>query len=226
MTSIRKLSAILLAVVCCFLLPNIGFATDYPVENAVVIKEARVRKKPAQNSAKVTTLKVKSVLTITGESEDKNGDIWYAVETKDGKTGYIRSDFIELPKSTYTGPIITKEMTVEVAAKCKSRNHVGSAWSKKCYFSDIELSEDKNDLSVVSVTSGETMTVRSTLTEHDKNPDKGSKTTEYIPTDTELLEGFSITHEVKVKENSGKYRGYAATWSVTYTFSPIPDSVE
>lgn len=214
----------LLAIICCFIFCCPAFATDYPVENAVVLKEARVRKETSSKSAKVATLKKNTVLTVTGESEDKNGELWYMVETKDGKTGYVRSDFIELPKAenTFSGPSITMEMTVKVTAKCKTRNHVGSAWSKKCYIDDVELPEEGSEIETeVSVTSGVPMKITSKLTEHDKNPDIGKSTMEYIPTNTDLDEGFEITQEVRVKENTGKYKGYAAVWNVTYTFAPI-----
>lgn len=216
----------MIAVLSCFILCCSAFATDYPVENAVVIKEARVRKETSSKSAKVATLKKNTVLTVTGESEDKSGELWYMVETENGKTGYVRSDFIELPKaeSTFSGPSITKEMTVKVTAKCKTKNHVGSAWSKKCYIDDVELPEEGSKIETeVSVTSGVPTKITSKLTEHDKNPDVGKATEEYIPTNEDLENGFEIIQEVRVKENTGKYKGYAAVWNVTYTFAPVTD---
>ena len=218
----KKIILFLCFLICSLLFCFSAFAYPFPVEDAVIIKEARVRKQMSPNSSKVATLKKNAKVKVTGTDTDKNGDLWFAVETEKGKTGFVRSDFIKLPESQRVADdsAAAKEMIVEVTAKCISKNHVGSAWSKECYCDEVALPEDEETTSIVYVVSEEPVIVRAILTEHDRNPDVGTKTMQYIPTEKDLKEGFTITQEITVRENSGNYKGSAAVWNVIYTFTP------
>ncbi len=54
----KRMLGLLLTVVCFLCICCLAFATEYPIENAVIIKEARLRAEPDKNSKKVDTLKV------------------------------------------------------------------------------------------------------------------------------------------------------------------------
>ena len=140
----KRIISFLCFLICLLLFCFSAFAYPFPVEDAVIIKEARVRKQMSPNSSKVATLKKNAKVKVTGTDTDKNGDLWFIVETERGKTGYVRSDFIKLPESQrdIDDSASAKEMIVEVTAKCISKNKVGIAWSKECYCDEVALPED------------------------------------------------------------------------------------
>ena len=114
----KKIILFLCFLICSLLFCFSAFAYPFPVEDAVIIKEARVRKQMSPNSSKVATLKKNAKVKVTGTDTDKNGDLWFAVETEKGKTGFVRSDFIKLPESQRVADdsAAAKEMIVEVTA--------------------------------------------------------------------------------------------------------------
>jgi len=110
----------------------------------------------------------------------------------------------------------THIMTVTISSKCSGYNHVGQNWSR--YYTingDSVSSGDK-----VEIILGQSITIYSKVTEKDTSPDVGRVTEDVEITQEYFDNGFTITHKVSVREDSGRYSGNTAVWTITFTFTP------
>ncbi len=110
----------------------------------------------------------------------------------------------------------TKRMTVQIKSSCSGYNHVGSNWSRYCSIDGSAVSSGDT----VEIVLGESIMVYSKVTESDKSPDIGTKKETVEITQDYYDNGFTVTHEISVKEDKGRYAGNKAHWTVTYTFVP------
>ena len=67
------------------------------------------------------------------------------------------------------------------------------------------------------------LSVYARVKEQDSKPDTSTEKTLYIPSAEDMMEGFSIVQEVRVTENSGRYAGNTAVWTITYHFTPAAE---
>lgn len=94
-------------------------------------------------------------------------------------------------------------------------NNIGEEWSY-----DIKINGERATSTIV-LSPKEKLNCSAKFTEADKNPDIGEASTSYTVKEEDLLNGFTITMDLYVKENGGQNSGKAAHFIVTYTFSPI-----
>ena len=109
----------------------------------------------------------------------------------------------------------SKTMSISASASCNDYNHVGNEWVQRFYVNGEEVWSD----SVITLNAGDTITVEAEISEHDKNPDTGIEIVNYIVTEQDLTRGFTISFNVSVTENGGRYSGNTAKWSVVFRFS-------
>ena len=104
-------------------------------------------------------------------------------------------------------------MSLRVTHPRDDDNNIGDEWS---YRTEINGESTGREI-VVSV--GETLKCYARFTEEDDNPDVGEASKSYTVTEDDILNGFTITMDLYVKENGGKNSGKSAHFVVTYTFT-------
>ena len=104
-------------------------------------------------------------------------------------------------------------MSLRVTHPRDDDNNIGDEWS---YRTEINGESTGREI-VVSV--GETLKFYAKFTEEDDNPDVGEASKSYTVTEDDILNGFTITMDLYVKENGGKNSGKSAHFVVTYTFT-------
>lgn len=205
----------------------ISFAQDYPCDGNVNSKAVNVRKTPYSKGVKVTQLSNNTPVTVLSETTDKAGNIWYSIQTSDGKSGYILAEYVTLaeenteivgtPLETTSVSGTSFPMDLAVSASCKNYNHVGNSWTQ---YYELNGEKIENKKATAEIVPGSFITLYSRIKEQDSKPDVGTKTTEYTPTQQELTDGFTVEQKVTVTENGGKYSGKSATWTVVFEFTP------
>ena len=65
---------------------------------------AYIRTTPDKNSEPVGSTSSGKTITIIGQTTDASGYVWYEVHVEDNKTGYIRSDLVDVDSSSGTIP--------------------------------------------------------------------------------------------------------------------------
>ena len=106
------------------------------------------------------------------------------------------------------------KMTVTAEASCSNYNHVGGDWTQVFYVNGRKVAEGAS----VTLKAGDTVTVKAEISENDSTPDEGSGEKSYTVTAEDVAKGFTVKMNVTVAENSGRYKGNKATWSVKFTF--------
>lgn len=66
---------------------------------------------------------------------------------------------------------------------------------------------------------GETLNFYAQFTESDEKPDMGEASTSHVVTESDLLNGFTISLDVYVTENAGRNKGQSAHFLVNFVFS-------
>lgn len=215
----------LVVVILAIFVSSALAVTGTPTKNSVNVREGLSTK-----SKKVDTVGKKDTVEILGQEVDGSGVVWYQIQLKNGKTGHINGDFLAVDINQTTAKLTTtakktttkatttqsttKTMTCTVKASCPNKNHVGNNWSQYFEVNGEQLKSSKK----VSVTAGQPVVLYSEIIENDKYPDEGYGRTEYVPTEDEMKKGFTVKQEVDVTEDRGRYAGYTATWTVTWTF--------
>ena len=115
------------------------------------------------------------------------------------------------PKKTATKSGILR---VSASANCRDYNHVGNSWSYEFAVNGDPIS----GTSSMTFTVRDVIKVSASVTENDKKPDYGYSTETHTITEADLSQGFTISLEVPVSENAGRYSGYVAIWNVTFRF--------
>ena len=98
-----------------------------------------------------------------------------------------------------------------------SSNHVGSNWSRSFYVDH----EDFYSGSTLVLDPDSSFVVSYVIEENDKYPDTGSYYKKFDYSEDLCMNGYSETTTILVEENSGRYSGYTAQWSVTINITPI-----
>lgn len=107
-----------------------------------------------------------------------------------------------LTKSTETA-IAKQTYRIDYTFELISNHSVGDEWENEVFFDGQNVA----DHFTVTATPNATVTLRGTVTEKDKIPDKGSATITLV-----VRDGENITKEIVVRENGGKYTGNIAVW--------------
>lgn len=94
-------------------------------------------------------------------------------------------------------------------------NNIGDEWS---YL--IEINGER-PASTIALSAKDKLNFFARFSEEDDNPDIGEAKKTYTVTENDLINGFEVTMELKVKENGGKNSGKTAHFIVTFTFTPI-----
>ena len=109
-----------------------------------------------------------------------------------------------------------KSMDVVASATCSDYNSVGNNWTYVFYINGKKVGEN----SKIELTAGDEITVKAIVTDNDKSPDVGTNNSKHTVTEKEIKDGFTISFNVKVRENKGRYTGNTATWKISYKFTP------
>jgi len=200
----------------------VALATEYPCEGVANASSVRVRKKAASSGKQVTTLKKGETVQVLGETVKTNGDIWYQVETENGKKGYVLGDYLSIPETALIEAAENSEdaikMKMTVKASCKDYNSVGKNWTQYHEWNGIKIED--GSMEVILAPEIE-FTVYSRIREQDSKPDTSTDKVSYLPTAEEIENGFTVTQKIEVTENGGKYKNNIAYWTVTFTFEPM-----
>lgn len=216
----RRWMASLLALL--LLLSTVSaLASAYPCEGVANTLSVRVRKKATTQADQVGTLDKGESVTVLGEEIKKNGDVWYQVETAKGKTGYVLSDYLSIPETeliqaAQDSPEATR-MFLKVKASCRDTNSVGKKWTHYYEWNGVTVVKEQADSFVAP---GVELTLYARIREQDSKPDTAMEKLTYMPTAEEVTNGFVVTQTLRITENSGKYKGNVAVWTVEYTFTP------
>ena len=121
------------------------------------------------------------------------------------------------PSAAYNITVKGNSVTMKVSfsASCSNYNHVGNDWSKAFLINGKTVSAN----TTITVSAGETVTFGAQITENDKIPDVGYGSISVTLSASDIQNGFTKTWTVNVKEGSGRYSGYVATWTVTLRVS-------
>ena len=119
-------------------------------------------------------------------------------------------------------------LTVTVQAKLLQANHVGNEWVPAFYVNDQYMpwsSSDKKNQSCsledgkFSVSIGDTLNLQCVIVETDQYPDTGSHREHVTVTEKLLSSGTTMTWNIEVEENRGRYKGNRAQWQVEITLT-------
>lgn len=121
----------------------------------------------------------------------------------------------------------TGEMQVTVSYDLDYNDSVGDDWYNEY---DIQgISPIADQINTYKVKSGDTISIKTTITEHDSVNDIKRAYSNKTVSESDIINGFTIEQTVIVRENKGRYSGNTAKWIVTYKFNPtkpyyIPDT--
>lgn len=217
----RRLMAALLTLFLLLSAVPMAMAVAYPCEGVANTLSVRVRKKTSTQSNQVTTLDKGEIVTVLGEEIKKNGDVWYQVETAKGKTGYVLSDYLSIPETELIQAAQDSPdaalMHLKVRASCRDYNSVGKKWTHYYEWNGVTIVKEEAESFVAPEVE---LTLYARVREQDSKPDTSMEKLTYLPTAEDIANGFVVTHTLQVTENSGKYKGNSAFWTVEYTFTP------
>lgn len=217
----KRLMASLLAVLLLLSAVPMAAAVTYPCEGVANAVNVRVRKKSSTQANQIGTLDKDETVTVLGDEVKKNGDIWYYVETSGGRKGYVLSDYLSVPETELIQAAQDSPdaalMHLTVKASCRNTNHVGENWTHYYEWNGVTVVDGEMDVFVAPEVE---LTLYARIRERDGKPDTGTEKLTYLPTMEDAVSGFVVTQTVRVEENSGKYSGKAAVWTVEYIFTP------
>ena len=218
----RRWLAVLLTLILLLSSTLMASAVTYPCEGVANTLSVRMRKKTTTQSKQVATLDKGESVTVLAEEIKKNGDVWYQVETAKGKTGYVLSDYLSIPETeriqaAQESPDATL-MSLQVRAACRDTNGVGKKWTH--YYEWNCVTTAKGEAEGVVAPDVE-LTLYARIREQDSKPDTAMEKLTYLPSAENITNGFVVTQTLRVTENSGRYKGNVAVWTVEYTFTPV-----
>ena len=189
--------------------------------NALVDIVTAENGRPASTTNKSATWNfIDFTITVSkGAFKAYNGSTWetagvvYTMNTTDQAAAPTATPKASTGNSSRSGK--SASMTVTPSAVCKEENHLGSNWTQEYYVNNRKVSEG----SKVTLTAGDTLTVKAVVTENDSQPDVGENTASRTISENDLNRGFKMSVKVIVTENCGRYKGSTAEWTVTFTFA-------
>ncbi|MBQ7488704.1 MAG: SH3 domain-containing protein [Clostridia bacterium] len=200
------------------------FTTAYAESMTGVTKTGNlnVRKKAASTSDRVAIIRNKGeVVTILKEEENRMGNRWYYIEMKNGKKGYVQAEYIDA--STDGDAVDASQASHTISFRTshtggETYNSVGDVWT---FYHEINGKQIDRKNGVFEFIAGEEYTFYTRVREQDSIPDTGATSLLVVPTNQDIMNGFSVELKVKVEENSGPYRGKSVVWTVLWTIDPI-----
>lgn len=105
---------------------------------------------------------------------------------------------------------------VDVLGVTNWNNHVGHEWSETTQVNGEEICYSGS----VTLKLGGTAKCFTMRVERDDTPDVGSSTTNHAMREADFRDGFSVSQTFSAYENRGRYAGYSANFTYTYTFTP------
>lgn len=217
----RRWMAALLALLLLLSTAATALAATYPCEGVANTLSVRMRKKTSTQSKQVGTLEKGETVMVLGEETKKNGDVWYQVETAGGKAGYVLSDYLSIPETeliqaAQDSPDAAR-MYLRVRASCRNTNSVGKKWTHYYEWNGVSLPTGEAEGFVAPDVA---LTLYARVREQDSKPDTTMEKLTYLPTAEDVANGFVVTQTLRVTENSGRFKGNVAVWTVEYTFTP------
>ncbi len=106
-------------------------------------------------------------------------------------------------------------MQVKVTHPRDDDNNIGDEWSYK-----IEINGERPTSTMV-LSPNDILNCWAKFSEDDSNPDVGEASKSYTIKEEDLMNGFTITMDLYVKENGGNNSGKSAHFIVTFDFSPV-----
>ena len=211
----------LLALLLLLNIVSTAMAATYPCEGVANTLSVRMRKTASTKAKQVATLEKGESVTVLGEEIKKNGDVWYQVETAKGKTGYVLSDYLSIPETELIQAAQSNPdailMCLKASASCRDTNSVGKKWTHYYEWNGVTLVKEKAESFVAPEVE---LTLYARIREQDSKPDTAMEKVTYLPTAEDIANGFVVTQTLRVTENSGRYKGNVAVWTVEYTFTP------
>lgn len=217
----KRIVSLFLALALILAAIPAALAVEYPADGVSNAKDVKIRAKAGPSGKQIGTLKKGETIKITGETTLKSGDLWYQVETAKGKTGYVLSDYLSVPEAALIDEAKEADgstaVTVTVKASCSDYNGVGSKWTHYYEWNGVQAQDGKAEGFVAP---GVDLTVYARIREQDSKPETGSEKITYTPTEEDVANGFDVSFKVTVTENSGRYSGNSAIWTIVFSFSP------
>ena len=211
----------LLALLLMLSIMSIAAAVTYPCEGIANTLSVRMCETASTQAKQVAALDKGESVTVLGEEIKKNGDVWYQVETAEGKTGYVLSDYLSIPEAERIQAALESPdaalMHLKVKASCQDANSVGSKWTQ--YYEWNGVAVVKGEAESFAAPEVE-LTLYARIREQDSKPDTAMEKVTYLPTAEDIANGFEVTQTLRVTENGGRYKGNVAVWTVTFMFTP------
>ncbi|MBO4898666.1 MAG: SH3 domain-containing protein, partial [Lachnospiraceae bacterium] len=92
----KLLAALMLAAV---VFGSVSMEARAEQTGTVTVDNAKVRSDASTDSSVVSTLANGTTISVNGEKTDSSGNVWYQVTLSDGKTGYVRSDLMNVTET-------------------------------------------------------------------------------------------------------------------------------
>lgn len=184
----------------------------------------------AENTELAVGQTISPTVIILPENADDKTIIWkssdesVATVNEDGSIIALGGGTTIVSASSLNGVSSSVEITVDenkhlmkvrVTHPRDDDNNIGDDWSY-----NVEINGERPTSTVV-LSPNEKMTCWARFSEEDNNPDVGEASKTYTVTEEDLLNGFTLSMDLYVKENGGKNSGKAAHFVVTFEFTPI-----
>ena len=105
-------------------------------------------------------------------------------------------------------------MNLRVTHTRDDDNNIGDDWDFVTMVNGYSVGGEY----VISV--GDTLSFSAEYTEYDDKPDVGKASKSYTVTEDDLINGFTVSMDLYVKENGGRNRGKSAHFIVKYIYTP------
>lgn len=122
-------------------------------------------------------------------------------------------------ETTITVDDTIRNFSVSVNRSREDSNNIGGDWSYYYSVNDEVISTSYQNSNDFNLRLGDTVALYVKCEESDDNPDIGTSTVTHTVTELDMEEGFSVSMDVYVTENSGRNSGQSAHFIVTFTFS-------
>lgn len=108
-----------------------------------------------------------------------------------------------------------RTMKLNISRQKTDNNNIGREW-----WTEYKINGERTLGGEYTLKVGDKISLYAKVVEEDKNPDIGENKKTHTVTKEDLIEGFSVSMEVKVRENGGQYAGTETVWEVTFSFGP------
>lgn len=112
---------------------------------------------------------------------------------------------------------------VTVRSRIVRNDHVGNEWSLYHYIDDEEIfvwQDTAGTTATDTVTLPDSFTLLTYVEDGEKYPDSAEEETYITLSRSDRLYGFTVTVQLIVTEDKGRYKGNTCRWEVIYDFEP------